>query len=321
MAGAVYSLAPFRPKEPCMFRKFSSIGALSLALVISSSVACFAESKEPAPSPPEGTEALMAYPKKVRQAALEVSLHPHLLTEVKAIQNKATKQLKDLIKQEPLDIQKQIYRVIRFPVLVMELTAGGPKSAAQVRSIVKTYPKEIQGSAIQVTKNHYDLLKQVYEINQKSNRQFEGLIQAYPAETRQAFLTLLQHPVALDILARNPNYSYLMGKKYAEGSKPAAGRLKEVKETARTKDVAAAKRSQQELRLDPQAKMLDAAAKDFVAKADRPLSEVMDPKKAAQMNVNYVPYPYPVADELPSFGADPYWYGYPDWGPADWWWY
>lgn len=304
-----------------MLRKFPRIWAIGLALNILISAPFLGEAKEQEPSPPEGAEALMAYPKKVRQAALEVALHPHLLLEVKAIQNKATKQLKDLIKKEPLETQKEVYRVIRFPILVMELTAGGPKSAAQVRSIVKTYPKDIRGPATRVTRNHYDLLKRVYEINQKSNRQFEGLIKDYPTETRRAFLVLLQHPVALDILARHPNYSYLLGKKYAEGGEPAAGRLKAVQETARTKDVAAAKRSQQELRLDPKAQMLDAAAKDFVAKADRPLSEVMDPKKAAQMNVNYVPYPYPVADEMPSFGADPYWYGYPDWGPADWWWY
>ncbi len=276
---------------------------------------------ESQPAPPPGAEALMAYPKEVRQAALEISLHQNLLVEVKSIQIDAIAQLKKLLQGQPESMQKDVYQVIRFPKLVLELTAGGPKTSKQINQLVKGYPKEIRKPASLLARNQYDLLKNIVAISQEANKKFTDLIKSYPEETRKAFNIMLQHPKALDILARNPNYTYSLGKAYAAKEDAAAKRIQAVDPVARKKDVAAGARSQQELNIDPEAEKLDKAANEFVAKANQPLSEVMDPKKAAQMNISYVPYPYPVGDQFPSFGADPYWYGYPDWEPNDWWWY
>ena len=278
------------------------------------------KSKEPS-GPPTDIEAIMAYPEAVRKAALEVSLHQHLLLEIKNIEHDSHGQLKQLIAGKPRRFQDQVYQMVRFPNLIMEITAGGPKSSKALNSILSPYPREIRGIAKNFSKNQFALLKKIDAINQAANKKFDSLTQDYPAETKKAFLIVLQHPVILNILSKNPKASYVLGKQYSEASPEAKSRLAAVTPAAQKRDAAAAAARKQECHLDPACEKLEETAKDFVAKADEPLEKVQDPKKMVQVNVTYDPYFNSYWNGAPSFYDYPYWYGFPDWGYVydDWW--
>ncbi|MDX1387283.1 MAG: hypothetical protein R3257_06800, partial [bacterium] len=230
----------------------------------------------------------------------------------------AASELRKMIGSKPREFQSQVYQLIRFPKLLLELVAGGPKTPKQISKITRTYPKEIHKIAQNLTRNHYDLLKKIDEINLASTKKFDALIQNYPPQTKAAFLKILQHPVILDILSKNLKYSYLLGDAYAQGEAAGKQSREGVAPPARKKDEIAAASRKRELALDPQAEKLSKAANEFVSKANIQLDAVLDPKKATQVNVQYDPYFNSYWNAAPTFYDYPYWYGFPDWGYWGW---
>ena len=299
--------------------KFRILVAVGVILISTNAWAAKDNNKSTSSKLPPSIDALKAYPKAIRMDILEVSLHHNLLLEVKAIQNDAIESLGKLIGKEPRKFKEQVLRILRFPRLVRELGTGGVKSNSQINAILKPYPREIHKEARALARNHYKLLAQLTQINADSDKRFRKAIEGYPEKTKQAFLKVLQHPPILHILTKNPKYTYQLGQAYATGHDSGKNTLSQVSPQARKKDQIAEATRKQELALDPQAEKLNKAAQEFTKKANAGLDEVLDPKKAVQVNATFNPYFYGYESAGPNFYSDPYWYGYPDTSWYPWW--
>ena len=267
---------------------------------------------------PFAVEALNGFPLAIRQATLEVALHAQLLQEVLKIQKADVAQFKSWLQGLPRKTQENLYQVARSPKLLGELTGLGSLDTKQLEATLKPYPRELQVPARDLVQTQMPLLQKIVALNQDSNRQFEKLIQDYPPQTRQAYHTVLQHPVILEILERHPDYSYLLAHLYGSNYPTGQARLAKVAPAARKKDEAAL--AAQKQTLDPANQELTAAANKFCQEADAPLDQVEDPNKAIQATVNYDPYFYSYFGMTPGIYGAPYWYGFPAWGyPFGWW--
>lgn len=273
-----------------------------------------------APKDPFAVEALNGFPLAIRQATLEVALHAHLLQQILKIQKADVEQLKAWIQALPEKTQRQVYQVARFPKLINELVAVGSVDPKKVGPLLKNYPAEIHGAARELSNTQMPLLQKINDLNSSSNEQFEKLIADYPSQTRQAYHTVLQHPVILEILSRHPDYSYLLGHIYGTQFPTGQKRVAEVVENARKKDQAVSATQKQARPAGPADQALDAAAQKFCQEANAPLDQVEDPSKAVQVTAKYDPYFFNYYGETPGFYNQPYWYGFPAWGyPFGWW--
>ncbi len=261
---------------------------------------------------PLRAEALMAYPLKIRQAVIEVSLYPKLIEEIRALQQNSARQFQSWI--APFDRKQQIelYQLSRFPKLINEIVVDAAGNPKQIETLSQVYPKEIHHAALTWGTQHLDLLKKINDLNQSNNQQFSQLLQGYPPEAKQAFMILLQHPDTLDILTKNPGLAAQLGTLAKQQNPTAQKKFSALSPELQQKNTVA---------LDPQAAALQAAAKSFTDKADTEFNEVLDPSKAAQMNVNYDPYYSSYWSLTPGFYDNPYWYGAPGWGYGGWSWY
>jgi hypothetical protein len=269
---------------------------------------------------PFAVEALNGFPLAIRQATLEVALHANLLQEVLKIQKADVEQFKSWIKPLPEKTQRQFYQVARFPKLINELVTIGSADPKRIDGLLKDYPAEIHSAAKDLARTQLPLLKKINDVNYSSNEQFEKLIRDYPAQTRQAYQVVLQHPVILETLARHPDYSYLVGHVYGSNTAQGQKRVNQVQPGARKKDQGAATAQKQKLAESPAEKTIDAAANKFCQEANAPLDEVEDPSKAVQVTAKYDPYFFDYYGNTPGFYNYPYWYGFPAWGyPMGWW--
>jgi hypothetical protein len=267
---------------------------------------------------PFAVEALNGFPLAIRQATLEVALHTQLLQEVLKIQKADVAQFKSWVQALPRKTQEELYQVARSPKLLGELTAVGSADPTQLETVLKPYPRELQAPAKDLVQNQMPLLQKISALNQSSDQQFEKLIKDYPPQTRQAYHTVLQHPVILEILERHPDYSYLLAHVYGSNYPTGQARLAKVAPAARKKDEAALAAQKQSL--DPANQEITAAANKFCQEADAPLDQVEDPNKAIQATVNYDPYFYSYFGLTPGIYGAPYWYGFPAWGYSMGWW-
>jgi hypothetical protein len=269
---------------------------------------------------PFAVEALNGFPLAIRQATLEVALHANLLQEILKIQKADVAQFKAWLKPLPEKAQREMYQLARFPKLLNELLAAGGTDPKQLESILKNYPREIHDPAQNLLRTQMPLLKQINDLNYSSNEQFEKLIKDYPPQTRQAYHMVLQHPVILEILARHPDYTYLVGHVYGSNYTPSQDRLSKVNPSARKKDQAVSDAQKQALAQSPAEKTIDAAAQKFTQEANAPLDQVEDPSKAVQVTAKYDPYFFNYYGYSPGFYDYAYWYGFPAWGyPFGWW--
>lgn len=269
------------------------------------------------PKIPKGIEALSTYPLALRQAILEVALYPSLLNQVASIQAKAGEAFRRLVANQPQDFQTKVYEISRFPKLINEITAGGKKTPDQVKGLLTDYPREIHPIALELSKKNSDLLEKIEELNFQSNRSFEALIQSYPEATRAAFLQILQHPEILRVLTRYPQFTAHAGQTRLDHGQTTQAGYNALRKELQEENNQARSSALQTADSDP---ALTQAARDFSRKADLEFNQELDPKKAVQANMDYIPYPRAYLDDYPGFYANPYWFGYPDWNPfVDWW--
>lgn len=277
--------------------------------------------KESAPSQTESkgaeaVEALSAYPKGIRQAIFEITLHPKLVKGVVKIQERASTGFKKLVAGYSKDVQKDLYQLGRFPRLLNEITAGGKKTAKQIKKLVKRYPPEIHKIAVKLGTEDFSLLVKIQGLNNEANQEFRVLLKDFPAKVKEAFLKILQHPEILLIMGKYPHLveeAFQAGKKSPEHGMKKAGVIMDKAKAGNAKALKnySDKTTQHQRALAA----LQKADAQFTQERNRGFDEVLDPRKAVQVDVNFNPYYYPY---LGGYGIGlydyPYWFGYPGWG-------
>jgi hypothetical protein len=257
----------------------------------------------------EAVKAVALYPEPVRDAILEAAAHPELFVKLARIQRQSSAAFAGLLEPYARKDREALWDLARFPSLIEELADGGPRSKEQIREVLEDYPEEIRAAALQYGRQEYELLVEIAELNRRTEREFDELIDPYPPAVQESLRLLLRHPEALSALSEDLDLVILLGDAYQQDPDRVRQRLAELHLEAARKH-AEGLRDRSEKYEEREVKR---AARSRAARYDYDLDRLDDPEDDPEVNIiyhgywGYYDYPYP------------YWFGYPRWyGPAGW---
>jgi hypothetical protein len=250
-------------------------------------------------------DAIAGCDEKVQDDILRVSQTPEVFDIIQDLQKKSEKRFRDLISPFDRDVQAALYEFARYPDLITELVSHGRPSNSDVNSIVLKYPEDIHNTAKKYARDQYDVLKQIDQLNNEIDGNFQANLAPYDEQTRTSVNVLLKYPEVVTILAENKEFTRLLGETFREDPDWVNAQIDQISqelETQNKKDVADYKA---QIESDPDAK------KEMLSAADQ---------FAAESN-NGSEYDTPVdpAAEIQDINNYPYWYGYPYWYPYPYW--
>jgi hypothetical protein len=245
---------------------------------------------------------------KVQDNILQLSQTPEVLNIIQDLQKKSEKRFRDIIVPYDRDGQAALYNMARYPDLITDLVRNGKPSSSEINRIVVKYPADIQESAKKYARSTYDALRQIDQLNNEIDKDFQTYLAPYDEQTKASVNVLLKNPEIVSILAEDKDFTRLLGETYREDPQWVVDQLDKISaelDEQSKKDVADYKK---QVESDPEAysEMLSAADK-FAAENNitRSYDAYVDPEIDVTVVVN--PYPY-------WFGY-PYWYPYPYWRP------
>ncbi len=256
----------------------------------------------------QAIEALSLYPREVREAIFLVAASPDGVVRTAGIQARSSASFAGLLAGLPQEEQKSFWDVSRYPGLIDELVAGGGKPADEITSILVSWPAEIREAAQACATTHFDILVQVRQVRTAAEQAFDAAIAAYPAETRDAYRTLVGMPEVFTLLNENMSMTVLVGSLYRHDPVALRARIETLGLEAARKNAEALEDWKKELAENPEAlEELKASAEDFAEEYGADTETISEPVSQTRLNVVIEPYPY--------------WYGYPYWYPYPYWYY
>ncbi|PHN08216.1 hypothetical protein [Flavilitoribacter nigricans] len=159
-------------------------------------------------------EALVMYPQDTRSDILEAAKYPELLIKIESLQNKTSRQFRQLIASLDQDQQNTLYDLARYPGLVSRLALAEEIGARNIEDILVDYPEVIHARARQAFRRYGGLLLEMDEMHLAADHQFNVLIATYPSDTREAYLDLVDLPEVLSLLTENIRMTILVGDLY-----------------------------------------------------------------------------------------------------------
>ncbi len=267
-------------------------------------------------------EALVLYPSETRKAILEATKYPEVLIKMQNMREKTSAAFRTLIEDFPVSTQTVFYDISRYQGLG-ELLVSQKSDPAGLRRALEVMPVDKQEETYGVVHRQMGTLVQINNLNQTTQRAFDGLIAGYPKVAQEAFDLLLALPEVIDLLNEDLRFTVLVGETYRDN--PAW-----VIHNTDSLNLAVAREHAEELEnwkatleKDPAAKEeLRSAAKEYAAENGYDLSEYEDDDLYSDGGNNH--YDNDIAihhydEPYPYWYGYPWWEPYPRWRPYPWW--
>ncbi len=258
-------------------------------------------------------EAVALYPTGIRSAILHVSQHPEVLARIDALQQSSSAQFRQLIGNLTQDEQSRIYNVGRYPDLLQQWLASTDKGAVALSSLLSQYPESVQADFRWLATWHPDILPDIHQLYEASSQQTTLLLAGESADTRRAFLQVLELPEVMSLLTSHLSATVLLGDIYRRDSVGTMARLDSLQQVLALRKTEELTQWQQELAADSAALAeLEAAAQSY-AEEQHLTTDIENQEEATtQVDVYLLWRPYSY-----WFGW-PYWYTYAYWYPYPW---
>lgn len=244
-------------------------------------------------------ERLAAEPERVRGLALEAVLHPDTLVDMQLLQAQTSASFQQRIEALPRADQEAVWEITREPGLLHQLAASDDAPATLER-IAGERPEHLRDAIRRVGAERHALLVSLQEVAADAEDRFEGLIEDLPADTREAYRELVDHPEVVTLLATHVRLAVQLGDAYRADADGTRARLAAIAEEVAQREARAAQEWKESVEEDPEAAAdVEDAARAYAEENGVPYDDVTSPEVQTVVNVTVNPYPY--------------WFGYPSW--------
>jgi hypothetical protein len=137
---------------------------------------------------------------KVQDNILLLSQTPEVLDIIQDLQKKSEKRFRDIIQPYDRDGQAALYEFARYPNLITELVSNGKPSNSDVSRIVAKYPEDIHNTATKYARDYYEALRQIDQLNNEIDKDFQTNLAIYDEPTRASVNILLKYPEIVSTL-------------------------------------------------------------------------------------------------------------------------
>lgn len=260
-------------------------------------------------------DALVLYPKETRLAILETAPSPQALIKLKRIQQKTSSQFKALLEKEDKATQQIIWDLTRYPDLVNRLIFEGNKKKKSIEKVLQSYPSVIHERAMEAGRNHFDLLKQIDQLNVSADSAFETVLEEFSPKIQTALRALIELPEVLSLLADNIQLTILVGDLYQKEPNWLIKQADSLSIEVNRLNEEELQQWQESLENDPDALANLKDASEEFAKENGYDDLYYEP----EINDDLYYYPEPEEDYERVSSVEhhyyhyPYWYGYPSW--------
>lgn len=252
------------------------------------------------------------YNADVRQAILQVSQYPEILTQIQQNQRQAQLAFQQVISGFNQKKQAWVYTLTRYPDLMHNLaTLQEGLDKNEVYKLLPNQDSDLQKAAWKLYRNEKQTLQQIDNIKLSAQQDFDKAIEKYNPPTQAAFQKLSTLPDVLTLLTDNFNLTSQLGILYKENPIELNNQLAALHDSLNVQNQYEIEAFKKQMADDPQATQeLSEAAKSYAKSngyeiPDRPIENWDTPYYYAN------PYSY-------WFGY-PYWYAYPLWYPRAFW--
>lgn len=284
--------------------------------------------KELALEEQEIIEALVLYPKEIRELIFEASTHAEVIVKFGNVQSRTSKQFNDLITKYPDNVQKGVWEMTRYPNLIDRLV----KNPENLEAILKQYPEKVRESSKSIVKDEYILLKEISKLDALSQSTFKRILEPLPESTQTVFNELLQYPEILDLLSQNVELTILGGDFYKKAPDLVRHHADSLNLVITRQQALELENWRNQLENDPQAaEELKRATIEFAGEYDYDEESIAEGKEKEVIDdLYYDDEEYDYDDEdfhriehhyyhYPYWFGYPHWYGYAHWRPYPFW--
>ncbi len=251
--------------------------------------------------------ALAMYPANIRTDIFEAAEYPAAIVNIASLQKTTSSQFANLVGDYSKEEQEDLWNLSRYPDLIGYMTHTGRKSKDELTAYLATYPEDIRENAIRHERSHFQILKQMDDIQTQTNLQFEQIIADYPRGTQDALRTLIQYPEIINLLNDHLNMTVRVGDHYRRDPQGVTSWLDGISLAEARQNAEDAAEWKKTIEDNPDAaNELKSAANDYAQEngySDDEVHTAPDPDYIA----NYTCTPYS------------YWFGYPTWYPYSYW--
>jgi hypothetical protein len=253
-----------------------------------------------------GTLALAG--ENMRDAILEVSLHPQSVERIASISRDTSDQFRERMKAIPRSKQKDMWELVRYPELIDELVQGGRPARGAVVGIVSPYPESIRKVATRIVDRDFNLLNDIAHLHSDAERETAKLIASLPLSAQANFQALIERPDLMSALADHPGLLDELGTQYREApleTRDAFNRYHE-EETLRNEQEIAQWREAIEDDPEARAELIQSAeafAEEEGYDSPREVERIVE-----RTEVHHYSHPYPYWFGPPHWRASYHWY-------------
>ena len=244
----------------------------------------------------------------MRDAILEVSLHPRAVERIASISQDSSDRFRERMNEIPRSKQKGIWELVRYPDLVDALVLGGRPSRGSIDEVVAPYPEEIRDIAKRTALHDFNLLNDIAHIRSDAERETSKLIATLPLSAQANFETLIHRPELMTALADHPALLHELGSRYRDDpfeTRAAFDRYHE-EETARNEEAIAEWRGA--IEDDPEAREELIESAEQFADEEGYESPTETQRVVERTEVHYYHHPYPYWFGTPYWHASRHWY-------------
>jgi hypothetical protein len=256
----------------------------------------------------KGIDASIApYEADVRQAILQASQYPQILTALQKSQSQTIASFQNMIQGLRKKKQTWFYTLSRYPALLHTLaTLPDRQSQEAVYKLLPRQDPDLQKAAWKLYKNEKKNLVKMDNIKISAEQDFDKTIQNLSAPAKAAFLKLSTMPDILTLMTNNIDLTTKLGEHYKDNPSELEGRLTAIHDSLNVQSQYETETLKKQIADDPKAaEELSQAAKDYAS------DNGYDPPTQQNDNI----------DNGGSYYADPYsyWFGYPYWYASPMW--
>ncbi len=250
------------------------------------------------------------YDSPVRQAILQASQYPQILTQMKQIQGNSEVAFQNMISDFRQKKQGWFYTLTRYPDLTHKLaTLPDGQEKDNLYRLLPSQDPDLQEAAWKLYKHEKDDLVAVDNLNQNAQKEFNTSIQGLDASTQASFQKLAGLPDVLTLLTNNIDLTTKLGGQFKADPTTLNTQLAALHDSLNVQNQYEIAAFKKQLADNPQAQQeLSQAAQDY-AKANGynlPNQQSYNGNNGNNNNGyynnnNYYNNPYS------------YWFGYPSW--------
>ena len=276
--------------------------------------------KELALEEQEIIEALVLYPKDIRESIFEASTHPEVIIKLASVQTRTSNQFKELIVKYPDQVQKDIWEMTRYPDLIEKLVENPENS----ETIIQQFPEKIHKASRNSITNQLPLLKEVVRLKAFSQSTFNRVIDPLPENTRTVFKELIEYPEILVLLNQNIELTILGGDFYKKAPDLVRYHADSLNLVVASQQAQELENWKYELENNPEAAAeLKQATLEFAEEYGHDEANLTEKKEVID-DLYYDDEEYDYDDEEYQrvehhYYHYPYWFGYPYWYPYSYW--